>query len=338
MKNIFSGISSGPKGTGSVCPSDNVSNAELIKRYNLTSIDSRVSDEWIKGKCGVESRRFPLPGEYLSDFAIQASKDAIVDAQISPEEIDAVIMATISGDYITPATAALIQNGVGAVNAGAFDIAAGCAGFVTALILAKAMVESGMYKNILVVGGDWLTEVTNFRERSCFLFGCGVGAAIISQVDDDLGFIASAWGSDGSGADKLYIPAGGSRLPVTAELIAENKHKMLMSGLEVYRFAVEKQQSMMKEMLLKTGWNMPDYVIPHQANLRIIEAGAKYTNIPIERWYTNGIRYFGNTSSGSVAMALHDARKSHLIKSGSKVVFSGFGAGLSWAWLAMIAP
>ena len=338
MDNIVKRISSGPIGTGMACPSDKVSNIELIDRYNLTSIDSRITDEWIRGKCGVESRRFPLPGEYISDFAIQASKDAIADAQISPAEIDAVIMATISGDFITPATAALIQNGVGAVNAGAFDIAAGCTGFVTALILARSLIESGMFKNILVVGGDWLTEVTNFRERSCFLFGCGVGAAIVSHVDDGFGFIANAWGSDGSGAEKLYIPAGGSKLPLTAELIAENKHKMLMIGLEVFRFAVEKQQSMMKEMLLKTGWNMPDYVIPHQANLRIIEAGAKCTKIPIERWYTDGIKNFGNTSSGSVAMALHDARKRQLIKRGDEVVFTGFGAGLSWAWLAMIAP
>lgn len=335
MKNKFSGISSGIISARSSFPTDKVSNTELIERYNLTSVDPKITDEWIRSKCGVESRRFPLPGEYLSDFAIQAAKDAIEEAQISPSAIDAIIMATITGDYITPATAALIQHGVGATNAGAFDLSAGCSGFVKALITARSMVESGMFKNILVVGGDWLTEVTDFKERSCFLFGCGVGAAIVSQVDDDLGFIASVWGSDGSGVDKLYIPAGGSRLPVTAELIAENKHKMLMSGREVYKFAVQKQAAMMIDLLKLSEWDMPDYIIPHQANLRIIEAGASHTGIPIERWYRDGIIHFGNTSSGSVAMALHDAKAKHLIKKGDDVILFGFGAGLSWAGLSM---
>jgi 3-oxoacyl-[acyl-carrier-protein] synthase-3 len=292
-----------------------------------------TTDEWIRSMTGIEERRIAAEGEATSDYAIKAGKIAIERANISPEDIDLVIVATISGDMPFPATASIVQNALGCRNAAAFDLAAGCSGWVYALSTANAYVASGMYKRVLVIGADLLTRLTNWEDRStCILFGDGAGAAVVAQVEEGYGFMGFELGSDGSSANCLRIPAGGSLKPCTPETIAAHEDKIYMEGREVFKFAVKIQGEACEKVLAKTGMttDQVDLVVPHQANIRIIESAVKRLGLPIDKFYVN-VQKYGNTSAASIPLAMDEALQAGKIKKGDIIVAVGFGAGLTWA-------
>lgn len=311
---------------GSAVPDKVLTNADLEKIVETT-------DEWIRTMTGISERRICKEEESTSVFAARAAMNALEKANMKPTDLDLIIVATVTGDMPFPSTACLVQNAIGATGVPAFDLAAGCSGWVYALSAANAYVRSGLYNHVMVIGADMLSKVTNWTDRrTCVLFGDGAGAGIIGPVDEKSGFMGFDLGSDGSGSDVLKIDVGGSKKPCTVEDLNEHRDKIVMDGREVFKFAVKVQGEAIERLLGKCGLTVDDIdlVVPHQANIRIIESAAKRFGLSMDKFFVN-INKYGNTSAGTIPIALDEATAAGKIKKGDTIVLVGFGAGLTWA-------
>jgi len=313
-------------GIGCYLPEKIVTNKDLEKIVD-------TNDEWIVERTGIRERRIADPSIATSDQATFAAQKALADAGITAEEIDLIIVATATPDMFFPATACLVQNNLKAVNAAAFDLAAGCTGFVYGLITGAQFIKTGLYKHVLVIGAETLSRIADWTDRStCVLFGDGAGAAVLSEVESGYGILGCNIGADGSGGEFLMLPAGGSRMPTSEESLSNRKHYIHMNGNEVFKFAVK----IMGESALKALENANistdeiDLFIPHQANMRIITSAAKRLKAPMEKVMINVDRY-GNTAAASLPIALREAIDEGRVKDGDVLLMVGFGAGLTWA-------
>jgi 3-oxoacyl-[acyl-carrier-protein] synthase III len=316
-------------GLGAAVPERVVTNDEIAETVD-------TSDEWIVARTGIRERRVAAPEQALSDVCLPAARDALSQAGLSGDDIDLLIVATVTPDMVFPATAALLADALGAHRAGAYDLSAGCTGFVYAVAQAHAMVAGGLCTRALVVGGDLLSKVVDWTDRgTCVLFGDGGGAVVVERVESG-GFLGFELGADGSGGMELYLPAGGSRRPPTSETVAAGEHFARMNGREVFRFATRVLVSSANELLAEVGLTVGDVdaYVPHQANIRIIRHAAEKLGIPEEKVVVNVDRY-GNTSSGSIPLALADGVRAGIIGEGKIVLMTGMGAGLTWGSAVM---
>jgi len=290
-----------------------------------------TSDEWITTRTGIRERRIARVDEAASDLGEIAARRCLESANLAPTDVDLVIVATISPDHVMPATASIVAERIGATKAGAFDVQAGCTGFVYGLAVATAFVSANMFTNVLVVGAEALSKMVDWEDRStCVLFGDGAGAILVQPTDNGSIFSFDL-GNDGAGADKLLIPAGGSRLPATHATVDAHAHTMHMTGSEVFKFAtrivVESCQKVLRDANLSVA--DVDLFVPHQANIRIIESVARRLGFSDSQVYANLDRY-GNTSCASIPLCLHEASASGRLKNGDTLLLAGFGAGLTW--------
>jgi 3-oxoacyl-[acyl-carrier-protein] synthase-3 len=311
-------------GLGVHVPERVVTNDELA-----TMVDT--SDEWIRTRTGIRERRVAAPEEAMTDIALPAARRALEQAGADPAEIDFLVVATVTPDTMFPTTSALMADALGAPQAAAYDLLAGCTGFMYALAQAYGMVASGLSHKALVVGGDVLSKIVDWTDRStCVLFGDGAGAVVLERVGEG-GFLGFELGADGGGGHHLALPAGGSRLPATAETVAEHRHFVTMNGREVFKFATRVMVSSAEALLAECGETMDavDVYVPHQANVRIIDHATKKLGVPDEKTVVNVDRY-GNTSSGSIPLALADASDDGRLEPGKLVLMTGMGAGLTW--------
>jgi 3-oxoacyl-[acyl-carrier-protein] synthase-3 len=311
-------------GIGSYAPQRVMKNDELAQIVD-------TSDEWIVERTGIRERRVAAPEEALSDLARPAAEAALGQAGLQASSVDLIVVATVTPDMLFPSTGAILADQLGAKDAAAYDLSAGCTGFVYALVQAHGMVASGLVDHALVVGGDVLSKIVDWEDRStCVLFGDGAGAVVLERVPDG-GFLGFELGADGSGGPELYMPAGGSRAPATAETVAARQHYAKMNGREVFKFAtrvlVDSAEKVLDECDVPV--DEIDVYVPHQANVRIIDHARKKLGIPEERTVVNVDR-FGNTSSGSIPLALGDAESDGRLKEGEMVLMTGMGAGLTW--------
>jgi 3-oxoacyl-[acyl-carrier-protein] synthase-3 len=291
-----------------------------------------TSDEWIRTRSGISNRHIVDDASASSDLAYEAGKLAIERANMKPEDIDVIIVATITPDMFMPSTACFVQNRLGAVNAAAFDISAACTGFIYGLDLAYSLIAAGQFNNALVIGAECMSKFLDYTDRRiCVLMGDGAGAAVVSRVPEGRGFKSFYLRADGSGTEHLNIPAGGSRMPATHETVDEKKHTMFMNGSEIFKFAVRVMEEAVTTALERANVKPEEvtYIIPHQANIRIIESAQKRMNIPIECWVSN-LHEYGNTSSASIGLAMNEIYEQGKIKPGDIIVLVGFGGGLTW--------
>jgi 3-oxoacyl-[acyl-carrier-protein] synthase III len=313
-------------GTGSYVPEKILTNADLSRIVN-------TSDDWITTRTGIRERRVAAKDENTSDMATKAALKAIEQAKISPKEIDLILVATATPDMLFPATACFVQKKIGATNAACLDISAACAGFLFGLEIAQQFITSHTYDSVLVIGAEKLTSITNWTDRNtCVLFGDGAGAAILRHRGSAHGVISTHIGSDGQYTDILLMPGGGSRCPITRDNVDMNLATIHMTGKEVYKQAVTAMLKAAKKALDQAGLSIDDIacVIPHQANVRIIEAIADRLGISRDKMFVNLDRY-GNTSAAAVAIALDEANRSGRIKPGDYILMVVFGGGLTWA-------
>ena len=313
-------------GTGSYVPEKILTNTELSRMVD-------TSDEWITTRTGIKERRIAGKDEFTSDMAAKAALKAIKQAKISPTEINLILVATATPDMVFPATACFVQKKIGATNAACLDISAACAGFLFGIEIAQQFITSHTHETVLVIGAEKLTSITNWTDRNtCVLFGDGAGAAILRHRGSAHGVISTHIGSDGQYTDILFMPGGGSRYPITRENVDLNLVTIHMTGKEVYKQAVTAMLRAAKKVLEQAGLSIQDIacVIPHQANVRIIDAIADRLGISRDKMFVNLDRY-GNTSAAAVAIALDEANRSGRIKSGDYVLMVVFGGGLTWA-------
>lgn len=318
--------SAGIIGFGMYVPEKIVTNTDIEKLVD-------TSDAWIKEVTGIKQRHVVEADVTTSDLAVRAAEAALLDADTAASDIELIIVATASPDMFFPSVACMVQNRIGAKKAAAFDLAAGCSGFVYALVTASQFVQNGTYKKVLVIGAETLTKITDWTDRNtCVLFGDGAGAAVISEVAPGYGLLGFDLGADGSGGELLKLEAGGSRMPASAETVANRKHFIQMNGNEVYKFAVKVMGATAMKAVEKAGIAVDDVnlLVPHQANIRIIQAAAKRLKLPMERVIVN-IQNYGNTSSASIPIALCEANAAGKLKNNEHIVLVGFGAGLTWA-------
>ena len=314
-------------GTGSFAPAGVLTNAELSQRMD-------TSDEWIVTRTGIRERRIAGPGESTSDMAVQAAAAALADAKLAPAEIDLLIVATITPDLTMPATACMVQAKLGLpTTAACFDVNAACSGFLYALDTACAMIGSGRYRHALVIGVEKLSTIVDWTDRTtCVLFGDGAGAVVVGPSSKpDVGLLGTRLGALGENVELLYIPGGGSAAPATPESLKAGAHTIKMKGKEVFKLAVRVMEESARDILEQHGLRADqiDCVVPHQANLRIIEAIAQYLELPLDRFFINVGRY-GNTSAASIPLALDEARRAGRIKHGDLTLLVAFGAGLTY--------
>ena len=311
-------------GVGEYLPARILTNKDLEKMVD-------TSDEWITTRTGIKQRRLVAKNEATSDLAIKAAKEALGNTKIKSQDLDLIIVATITPDMQFPSVACLVQNALGAKKAACFDIAAACAGFIYGIIIAKQFIENGTYKNALVIGAEVLSSITDWEDRNtCVLFGDGAGAAVLAPVKSG-GVLSTYLGSDGSLGDLLKLPAGGSRYPASHKTIDERMHYIKMCGNEIFKLAVTIMVDAAQIAVKKAGFSCKDIdcFIPHQANMRILLAVAKRLGLDEKRIYLN-IEKYGNMSSASTATALCQAIKEKRIKKGDIVVLDAFGSGLVW--------
>jgi len=320
---------------GGSLPTAVLSNIDLEKIVD-------TSDAWIRTRSGILTRHIADADKPTSYYAALAARQALERIKMDPLEIGLVMIATVTGDYRTPATASIVQHLIGVNNAGAMDISAGCTGWVYAMAAAKGFVSSGMYDHVLVIGADELSRITDYTKReTCVLLGDGAGATVVSADCDGNGLTAIYLRSDGSDPESLYIPAGGSKTALDAEGIKTGQDKLYMDGNKIFKFAVNALVDATEQLLIRSG--MPkdskdyfDLIVPHQANIRIIEAAAKRLEIPMERFYTN-LEEVGNTSAASIPLAVDQAYREGRIRRGMRVCAPGFGAGETWGGLVFTA-
>jgi 3-oxoacyl-[acyl-carrier-protein] synthase-3 len=311
-------------GVGAFAPERVLTNDDLSQMMD-------TSDEWIVERTGIRERRIATEEQALTDLALPAAREALDEAGAAPDTVDLVIVATVTPDMAFPSSGAIIADELGAPDAAAYDLSAGCTGFMYALAQAYGMVAAGISRRALVVGGDVLSRILDWTDRrTAILFGDGAGAVVLERVSEG-GFLGFELGADGSGGPQLYLPAGGSRMPATAESVAERKHFVQMNGREVFKFATRVLVSSAEKVLAECGRTVDDVdvYIPHQANVRIIDHAAAKLGIPKEKVVVNVDRY-GNTSSGSIPIALADAEDEGRLRDGALVLMTGMGAGLTW--------
>ncbi len=312
-------------GWGKYLPEKVVTNNDLAKIMD-------TSDDWIKSRTGISERRFAAKDESTSTMSIAAAKLALDRARIAPSAVDMIIVATITPDHFFPSTAALVQDALGATNAAAYDLNAACAGFIYGVSMATSMIQAGAAKVIIVIGAETLSRILDVQDRGTYpLFGDGAGAVVLKADPTPGGVLSTVLGADGSGAEHLIVPAGGSKLPTSQETLDQRLHFMQMNGREVYRFATRVMGKAAKEACDKAGVNVESIslLVPHQANIRIIESASKQLKIDEDKVFTNLDRY-GNTSAASIPIALCEAIEQGRVKTKDKIVMVGFGAGLTW--------
>lgn len=311
-------------GLGCYLPAKKLTNKDLEKIVD-------TSDEWIMTRTGIKERRIAPKEVAASDLGVEAAKAAIKDAGLKPEEIDLIITATVTGDMAFPSTACIIQYKIGARNSAAFDINAACSGLIFGITIAKQFVDSGLYKNVLVIGTEKMTSLVDWTDRStCVLFGDGAGACVVGKTKYRR-IVSYFIGCDGSGWNLLRLPAGGSRIPATQETVKNKLHFLKMEGNEVFKLAVKVMADAANKAITKAGLLCSDIdlLIPHQANMRILLAVAKKLGLPEEKLFFNIAKY-GNMSSASTAVALTEAYKEQRIKKGDNVALVAFGSGLTY--------
>lgn len=311
-------------GQGSYLPSKVLSNSDLEKMVE-------TSDEWIVTRTGMKERRLASESEHTSFMGAEAAKKALEQAGTSAAEIDLILVATLTPDYVFPSTACLIQTAIGANRAAAMDIQAACSGYIYGLTTAKAFIESGLYKNILLIASEKLSAIVDYEDRNtCILFGDGAAACVVS--DQGAGFFidGTTLSSDGKEAEMLYMPAGGSRSPATAETVENKDHTIKMKGKELFKHAVRSMEDVVKRSLDQLGLTEEaiSYLVPHQANNRIIESVAKRFKIDADQVYLT-IHKYGNTSASSVGIALDELQRTKPLKEGDRIILCAFGAGLT---------
>ncbi len=313
-------------GTGSYVPDKVVTNADLEKMVD-------TSDTWIRERTGIEERHVAPEGVNTSHMALAAARKAMEAAQVTADEIDCVIVATLTPDMSIPSTACMVQAELGATKAAAFDLHAACSGFVYGAVTAASYINAGVFKKVLVIGAEILSRVVNWEDRNtCILFGDAAGAAVFGEVEDGYGLLTSDMGSDGNGGPSLCIPSSGVAHIQNDQAILDGLTFIHMDGKEVYKFAVKAMGDTVITALDKVGMGLEelDFFIPHQANVRIIDSSAKRLKLPKDKVFVN-LHKYGNTSAASIPLALDEAVRSGKIKKGDIVAFSGFGAGLTWA-------
>ncbi len=316
-------------GWGMAVPNRILTNAELESMVE-------TNDEWIVERTGIRERRIVRVGETSSTLAVEAAWKALGCANLKPNELDLIICSTSTPEHIFPATACLVQDKLGANKAGAFDLLAACTGFIYALNMAAQAIRSGSIKSALVIGTETLSRFVNWQDRNtCILFGDGAGAFVLQASQESGGILASVLHSDGSGGDLLSLPAGGSKHPASETTVRSGMHYIHMDGREVFRFATRVMAQATREVAAEAGLQIQDirWIIPHQANLRIIEAAARGLKMPLEKFIINIERY-GNTSTASIPIAICEAVADGRLKAGDKIILTGFGAGLTWGALA----
>ncbi|MDN5276907.1 MAG: 3-oxoacyl-[acyl-carrier-protein] synthase [Clostridiales bacterium] len=327
MAKLFHG---GIIATGSYVPEKVITNHDLEKIVD-------TSDEWIVTRTGIRERRIADKDTATSDLATIAAQRALESAHLTAQDIDMIIVATVTPDMHFPSTACLVQKNIGAVNASAFDLEAACSGFLYGIVVANQFIATGLYRNVMVIGAECLSKFINWKDRNtCVLFGDGAGAVIVSRVEEGYGFLSQILGADGTGASLLMLEAGGSRRPASFETVEKQLHYIHMEGSEVFKFAVRVMATMAEEAVKRAGLTKEevDFLIPHQANIRIIEAARKRLELPEDKVYVNLDRY-GNMSAASIPVALDEAVRLGLVKKGDNIVMVGFGGGLTWAACAM---
>jgi len=314
-------------GTGMYVPERVMTNDDFTRIVD-------TSDEWITQRTGMKERRLAEHDQATSDLAIAASRAALADAGVAPEEVDLVVCATITADNTLPATACWIQDRLGCKHAGAFDLTAACSGHIYALAQARAAILAGQARTVLITSAEILSSITDYTDRStCVLFGDGAGAAVLQACDQpDTGVLYTTLYADGSGGELMILPAGGSRRPPSHETIDRRLHYMQIRGREVFRFAVEKMEELIDECLKACGLTAPQVrlVIPHQVNKRIIDAATGRMGFPPEKVFMN-IDKYGNTGGASVAIAHDEARRQGILGAGDVAILIAFGGGLTWA-------
>ncbi|MBM3311441.1 MAG: ketoacyl-ACP synthase III [Candidatus Aminicenantes bacterium] len=316
-------------GTGFYAPEQVLTNADLEKIVDTT-------DEWIMTRSGIRERRIAREDQATSDLCIEAGRRAIEDADLEPGDIDAILVATDSPDTIFPATACYVQSGLGANHAPAFDLIAGCTGWLYGLIVAEGLILGGTARRVLVIGGEVLTKLTNWKDRAtCVLFGDAAGAAVLEESHDESGILSHYWKADGSLAGLLHLPAGGTRRPASLQTVAEHLHTIHMKGNEVYKHAVKRMGEASEEALRRAHLtkDQVDIFIPHQANIRIIDAVGERLDIDRDKVYVNIERY-GNVSVACIPIALHELRQTKKLHPKTNLLLAAFGAGFTWAAVA----
>lgn len=312
-------------GTGSFLPERILTNQDLEKMVD-------TSDDWITTRTGIKERRIADKDTATSDLATKAAQNALLKAGMEASEIDLIIVATITPDMNFPSTACIVQSNIKACNAVAFDLGAACTGFIYAVVTANQFISSGLYKNILVIGAETLSKFVDWQDRNtCVLFGDGAGAVIMSRVKEGYGVLAQYLGADGTGGNALAIDGGGSRNPASIETISRKMHYIRMDGNDVFKFAVRVMASAAEEAVKIAGLDKSDvdYLVPHQANIRIIEAARKRMGLSEDRVYVN-LQKYGNMSAASIPVALDEAVSFGAIKKDDNLILVGFGAGLTW--------
>ncbi|MEK7870095.1 MAG: beta-ketoacyl-ACP synthase III [Nitrospirota bacterium] len=312
-------------GTGSYTPSRVMTNTELERMV-------ATSDDWIRERTGIRERHIAASGEACSDLAVQAGRRALAAAGLAASDLDMILVATCTGDYPLPATACLVQHQLGATKAAACDVSAACCGFVYALSVADAYVRTGM-RHVLVIGSEVMSAITDWSDRNtCILFGDGAGAAVVSASDGERGILSTHLRSDGSLCELITVPAGGSRTPLSEQVVAERTHFIKMKGNETFKVAVRTLEEIARETLAANQLQVEDLdlYVPHQANMRILKAVMERLGLPLEKVMLN-LEHYGNTSAASIPIALDEAVRAGRVQDGSLVMLGAFGAGLTWA-------
>ena len=326
----MSDINAGIIGVGMYAPEKVLTNAELARMLNTT-------EEWIEAMSGIKERHIAAPSQATSDLGTIAAQRALARAGVSPDEVDLIIVSTSTPDMQFPSTACIIQERLGIKNVPAFDLTAVCSGFVYALTVGAQFIANEFYRTVLVIGTEAVSRVINWSDKdTCMLIGDGAGAVVLRQVPSGYGILSAKLGADGSGASFMMVPAGGSRKPATAEVIEQKMNKIQMNGSEVFKFAMKKLPEVTEQALELANLHTEDLklIIPHQANRRIIEAAARRMDLPLEKFLLN-VEHYGNTSSATIPIALHEALETGRIESGDLIALTGFGGGLTWGSLIM---
>lgn len=318
-------------GTGKYVPEKILTNSDLEKIVE-------TNDEWIVSRTGIRERHIAAPEQATSDLAYEAALKALESAGMKAEDLDLIIVATVTPDSTFPSTACILQDKLGAKGAAAFDLSAACSGFVYSLATATGFIQNGMYNNALVIGADTLSRITDYTDRNtCVLFGDGAGAVIVGEVPEGRGFQSFDLGAEGSGGSLLKMEAGGSRLPASAQTVEDKKHFIYMNGREVFKFAVRVMGTATERVLTKAGMTKEniDLFVPHQANIRIIQSAMQRLDLPPEKCVINVDKY-ANTSAASIPLALVEAAEEGRMKEGDTVLMVGFGGGLTWGASVLI--
>src|SRR5213594_1439078 len=312
-------------GWGFYTPSRVMTNAELERIVD-------TSDEWITSRTGIKERRIASDEETTSFMSARAGRAALEKAHLRAQDVQLVIVGTCSPDYLFPATACLVQTEIGATRAGAFDVEAACTSFITALAIARGMIVSGAIQNALVIGAERLSRLLNWKDRTtCVLFGDGAGAAIVEATNASVGIESTVLHGDGTKGELLMVPAGGSKIPASSDSVERGLHFITMAGGEVFKLAVKSMADAAEEAIAEAGVSLDDInlMIPHQANLRIIDGVAKRLHFPSEKVFVN-IQRYGNTSAASIPIAICEAEATGRLRRGDKVLLVAFGGGFTW--------